>query len=333
MLKNERKPAAQANVNRADVNPVAEIFDLTFTVFIPTFNRAYTLDRALQSVAEQSFRDFEVVIIDDGSTDDTAQLIEGWQKKAQFAIRYRWQKNQGKHVAHNTAVKLARGHFFVLLDSDDRLHPQALERLKYHWESIPDSEKEHFAGVEGLCVYSDSGIKVDRFPEDVMDSNYLEKTKKYNIRSEKRNAIRTDVLRRFPYPCFAGERHIRDDLIWKRMARHFKFRYVNEVIQIMEHQADGLTANIFEMRMRNPRGFRYYFLEEINQYSDLTGAYRRFKYHSKFVRYSLHCKVGFRRQYAEVNSTFFWLLSIPRGVIGWIEDTIRMRSRGFSNPA
>ncbi len=328
-MKNERKPAALESVTRTDVDRFAEKPDVTFTVFIPAFNRAYTLDRTLQSVAEQTFRDFEVVIIDDGSTDDTAQLVEKWKKKGEFPIRYHWQENQGKHVAHNTAVNLSRGYFFVLLDSDDMLHPRALERLKFHWESIPDSKKELFAGVEGLCVYSDSSIKVDRFPEDVMDSDYLEKTKKYNIRSEKRNAIRTDVLRRFPYPCFAGERHVRDDLIWKRMARHFKFRYVNEVIQIMEHQADGLTANIVAMRMRNPCGFRYYFLEEINDYASLTGTYLRFKYHSKFVRYSLHCKVGFRQQYAEVHSKFLWLLSVPRGIIGWLEDKIRMMSKSY----
>jgi glycosyltransferase involved in cell wall biosynthesis len=326
-LKKERKPVAQESINRTDVDPVAEKPEITFTIFIPAFNRAYTLDRALQSVAEQTFRDFEVLIVDDGSTDDTAQLIERWQKKVEFPIRYHWQENHGKHVAHNKAVSLSRGYFFVLLDSDDMLHPRALERLKFHWENIPDRKKEHFAGVEGLCVYSDSSIKVDRFPEDVMDSDYLEKTKKYNIRSEKRNAIRTDVLRRFPYPFFEGERHVRDDLIWKRMAREFKFRYVNEVIQIMEHQADGLTANIFAMRMRNPRSFRYYFLDEINNYASLTGTYLRFKYHSKFVRYSLHCKVGFRQQYAEVQSKFFWLLSVPRGIIGWLEDKIRMMSR------
>jgi len=326
-LKKERSPVSPESVRRTDADPDAEKPEATFTIFIPAFNRAYTLDRALQSVAEQTFRDFEVLIVDDGSTDDTAQLIERWQEKAEFPIRYHWQENQGKHVAHNTAVTLSRGYFFVLLDSDDMLHPRALERLKYHWENIPDGKKKHFAGVEGLCVYSDSSIKVDRFPEDVMDSDYLQKTKKYNIRSEKRNAIRTDVLRRFPYPCFEGERHVRDDLIWKRMARQFKFRYVNEIIQIMEHQADGLTANIFAMRMLNPRGFRYYFLEEINDYASLTGAYLRFKYNSKFVRYSLHCKVGFRQQYAEVHSKFFWLLSVPRGIIGWLEDKIRMMVR------
>ncbi|MFO7685767.1 MAG: glycosyltransferase family 2 protein [Desulfobacterales bacterium] len=315
------------DAGRAGIESFVKDSDVEFTVFIPTFNRAHTLERALQSIAEQTFRDFEVVIIDDGSTDNTAQLIQKWQKKGDFPIHYHWQENQGKHVAHNRAVERARGFFFVLLDSDDMLHPRALERLKYHWETIPDSVKDRFAGVEGLCIEHDGKVSLDRFPKDVMDSDYLETRKKFNVRGDKKNAIRTDVLRRYPYPQFEGEKHVRDDLIWKRMSRHFRFRYVNEVVQIIEYLPDGLSADVFAMRMRNPQGFRYYFLEEINHYSALTGTYRRFKYHSKFVRYSLHCKVGFRRQYAEVNSKLFWLLSVPRGIIGWLEDNIRLLTK------
>ncbi len=323
----QKEAGVELKTSAVGSQPPMGFQSVTFTVFIPTYNRAYTLDRALQSVSEQTFRDFEVLIIDDGSRDNTRQLVESWQGRKIFPIRYFWQENQGKHVAHNNAVKRALGFLFVLLDSDDMLHPRALERLKYHWESIPDSKKKHFAGVEGLCVYSDSSVKVDRFPEDVMDATYLEKRKKYNIRSEKRHAMRTDILRQFPYPQFEGERHIRDDLIWKRMSRHYKFRYVNEVIQIMEHQADGLTANIFAIRMQNPCGFRSYFLEEINDFSLLTGSYQRFKYHSKFVRYSLHCGIGFREQYREVRTKAIWLVSLPRGVIGWLKDKVRMSIR------
>jgi hypothetical protein len=160
-----------------------------------------------------------------------------------------------------------------------------------------------------------------------MDSNYLEITKKYNVMGDKKNAIRTDVLRRFPYPQFAGEKHVRDDLIWKRISRHYRFRYINEVVQIIEYQPDGLSADVFSMRMRNPRGFRYYFLEEINRYPDLTRTYHRFRYHSKFVRYSLHCGIGLRQQYAEADAKLFWLLSVPRGIIGWIEDRLKMMSK------
>jgi glycosyltransferase involved in cell wall biosynthesis len=299
----------------------------TFTVFIPTFNRAHTLDRALQSAEDQTFKDLEVVIIDDGSWDNTRNLVQEWQERAWFPIQYHWQKNQGKHIAHNTALDYARGFFFVLLDSDDRLHSTALERLKYHWEAIPDEEKEKFAGVEGLCMDSDGAISGSLYPQKVMDSNYLEITKKYDVTGEKKNAIRTEVLRKFRYPHFEGERHIRDDIIWKRISHHYKFRYINEVIQIIEYQADGLSADVFSMRMSNPRGFRHCFLEEINLNSALTRKYLLLRYHSKFVRYSLHCKVGFFRQYGEVRSKSLWLLSIPKGIVGWLEDRIRMLFR------
>ena len=296
----------------------------TFTIFIPTFNRAHTLGRALQSVHDQTFKDLEVIVIDDGSLDNTRNLVREWQERAWFPLQYYWQKNQGKHVAHNNALKYARGFFFVLLDSDDMLHPKALERLKYHWDTIPDKEKEGFAGVEGLCVDSRGNVSRDRYPSDVMDADYLEIAKKYNIMGDKKNAIRTQILRQFPYPHFDGERHIRDDLIWKRISRRYKFRYINEPIQIIEYQPDGLSADVFSLRMRNPRGFRFYFLEEINTYSSLTGRYLRFKYHAKFVRYSLHCKIGFLQQYREVNSKCMWMLSLPRGIIGWLEDRGKM---------
>jgi glycosyltransferase involved in cell wall biosynthesis len=299
-------------------------YEYTFTVFIPTFNRAHTLGRALQSIHEQTFRDLEVVIIDDGSQDNTRSLIREWQEKAWFPIQYRWQENQGKPVAHNNAVKYARGFFFVLLDSDDMLHPRALERLKYHWDTIPNKEKEKFAGVEGLCVDALGKVSRDRYPSDVMDSNYLEIAKKYNIMGDKKNAVRTEILRQFPYPHFKGERHMRDDIIWKRISMHYRFRYINEPIQIIEYQPDGLSADVFSMRMRNPKGFRFYYLEEINTYSSLTRRSLRFKYHAKFVRYSLHCKVGFLQQYREVRSKFLWMMSLPRGMVGWLEDRAKM---------
>jgi len=318
----------QSTGHERDFDPrtsgTAEGCEYTFTVFIPTFNRAHTLGRALQSINEQTFKDLEVVIIDDGSEDNTRELVEEWQKKAWFPIHYYWQENQGKHVAHNNVLKHAKGFFLVLLDSDDMLYPKALERLKYHWDAIPDEQKDGFAGVEGLCVDIQGRVSRDRYPKDVMDSDYLTIVKKCNIMGDKKNAIRTDVLRQFPYPHFKGERHIRDDLIWKRISMHYKFRYINEPIQIIEYQPDGLSADVFSMRMRNPQGFRFYYLEEINTYSFLTRRHLRFRYHAKFVRYSLHCKVGFLQQYREVRSKFLWMLSIPRGIIGWLEDRTRM---------
>ncbi|MGB7921396.1 MAG: glycosyltransferase family 2 protein [Desulfobacterales bacterium] len=326
---NNHQSVGRMEADRKGTQPLVDNRAYRFTVFIPTFNRSRTLARALESVAAQTYRDFEVVIIDDGSEDDTRQLVQRWQKGADFPLRYYWQENQGKFAAHNNAIACASGYFFVLLDSDDTLLPQTLERFDFHWRSIPDDQKDLFAGVEGLCLDHDGKIYGDRFPSDVIDTTYIEIVKKYKISGEKRNALRTDVLRQYPYPIFDGERFIRDDLIWKRMAGRFKLRCFNEPVQIIDHQTEGLSANVISIRLKNPKGFRYYFLEEINQYSSLTGRYFRFKYHSKFVRYSLHCKIGFRQQYTEVRSKFYWLISVPRGIIGWLEDKIRMQLKSY----
>lgn len=326
---NNHQSVGRMEADRKGTQPLVDNRACRFTVFIPTFNRSRILDRTLESVAAQTYRDFEVVIIDDGSEDDTRQLVQRWQKRADFPLRYYWQENQGKFAAHNNAIACASGYFFVLLDSDDTLLPQALERFDFHWRSIPDDQKDLFAGVEGLCLDHNGKIYGDRFPSDVIDTTYIEIVKKYKISGEKRNALRTDVLRQYPYPIFDGERFIRDDLIWKRMAGRFKLRCFNEPVQIIDHQAEGLSANVMSIRLKNPKGFRYYFLEEINQYSSLTGRYFRFKYHSKFVRYSLHCKIGFRQQYTEVRSKFYWLISVPRGIIGWLEDKIRMQLKSY----
>lgn len=301
-----------------------EEYDCTFTIFIPTYNRAYTLDRALHSLENQSYTDFEVLIIDDGSEDNTRALIKNWQQKAKFPIHYHWQENQGKHVAHNNAVKLSKGYFFVTLDSDDMLAPEALTRLKTHWDAIPDADKKYFAGVEGLCADLDGKVAGTFFPEPIMDSNYLEIRKKYQIRGDKKNAIRTSVLRQFPYPYFPGERHVRPSLISKRMAHQYKFRYINEVIQIIEYRADGLSANRFPLRMANPKGFRLFFLEEITLHAALTAKYTLYRNYSKYVRYSLHSSIGFSEQAREVKSRILWLISIPKGTIGWVSDKIRM---------
>jgi len=307
--------------------PESETNKYTFTVFIPTYNRAHTLGRALQSIANQTFRDLEVLIIDDGSTDDTCRLIEEWRERAWYPIHYFWQQNQGKTTAHNNALAHAKGFFFVLLDSDDMLHPRALERFKSAWDAIPKNETGAFAGIEGLCVDTNGNVSGTLYPKTRMNSNYLEITKKYGVTGEKKSAIRTAILRRFPYPHFEGERHIRDDIIWKRISHHYRFLYINEIVQIIEYQPDGLSADVFSLRMENPKGFRFYFLEEINVNAPFTKKPLLFKYHSKFVRYSLHSKVGLFQQYREVNSRLLWLLSVPRGIIGWFEDCIKMRLR------
>jgi glycosyltransferase involved in cell wall biosynthesis len=304
-----------------------ESWKYVFTIFIPTYNRAHLLPRALDSIAAQTYQDFEILIIDDGSTDGTRELVKAWQERAAFPLRYIYQENQGKHVAHNTALNHALGFLTVILDSDDQLSPDALERLLSHWNGIPTAERHHFAGVEGLCArMGDGTIAGSSFPQDVLDADYLTVRRRYRVSGDKKNAIRTDVLREFPFPVFPGERHIRPSLVWKRMAHRYKFRFINEVIQYIEYQQGGLSADRFRLRMRNPRGFRLFFQEEINLHAEPGERWKK-RYHdySHYVRFSIHSGVGLVRQIRDIDSFWIWILAWPAGTLEWMGDRIRMR--------
>src|SRR5437868_12321251 len=121
------------------------------TVFTPTFNRAATLHRVYESLCQQNVatRTFEWVVVDDGSTDTTKDLVESWARSAPFPIRYFWQENGGKHRAWNRGVSVAEGELFVCIDSDDALLPDSLHRLFSHWDSLTEAEREIALGICG----------------------------------------------------------------------------------------------------------------------------------------------------------------------------------------
>lgn len=273
-----------------------------FSVFIPTYNRADTLPRALQSVTEQQFKDFELIIIDDGSADGTRELIERWRPGFDGRLSYFYQHNQGKHAAYNLAASKAQGELLVLLDSDDILLPDALGTLEQCWHSIPESERSHFAGVEGLTRQSNGELHGGPFPRDGMDSDYLEITRRYRVSGEKRHAIRVDLLRQFPYPVVAGERHIRPSYIWKQIAHHYRFRYINKVLQVVDFRADGLTRNASRRRLRNPGGLYLYWRDDLLNHQ-LYLDERQQKYSLvQYIRYGLLSGHGLALQWRRCRS-------------------------------
>lgn len=298
------------------------------TIFIPTFNRADTLGRALESVEQQTDRDFEVVIVDDGSTDGTPALVQDWVDRNVFPIRHFRQPNQGKHVAHNAAVRQARGELFMTLDSDDSLLPDAVAKIRRQWGAIPAADRAGFAGVAGMCLDEDGTLSGDPYPEPVIDSDHLRIYEYCRMNGERREALRVAVLREYPYPRFEGERHVRPTLILRRMAHRYRLRFTNEILQVNRHAAGGITERRFHYRMSNPRGLRQYFLEEITLHDGHKPWRKLLRHHARFVRYSLHSGVGLVQQAREAKHRGLWLLALPEGVLSWAADRYRLRFRG-----
>lgn len=305
----------------------------TFTIFIPTYNRAHTLPRALASIEAQSLRDFELILIDDGSTDDTEALVAGWSAGVDFPVLYAKQPNQGKHVAHNLAVQRASGRFFVALDSDDRMLPDALERMKRHWESIPEQQRDGFAGVEGL-VESMDGLRLltKPYPQSPFDACYLEVRYRLGIGGDKKSAIRMEILRQYPYPRFEGECHMRDSLIWKRMAHRYRFRCVNEAFQQVEYQADGLTSNRFLARMEAVRGFQLYYLEDVTLHRPWLSRRQLRRSMVDFIRFSLHAGTPPWTQARLIGYDRLWFVLWPAGFLRWLSDLYRLHVQGGIQP-
>ncbi len=264
-----------------------------FTVFTPTYNRAHTLPRVYESLKRQTFRDFEWLIVDDGSTDNTRELVESYQKENSFPIRYFWQENAHKKTASNRGVQEAQGELFLTWDSDDAALPEALEILNRHWCNIPDAEREKFSAVTGLCINESGQIVGSRFPSDVFDSNSLEIRYRYRVVGEKWGFQRTDVMRQFPFPQdIKGE--VPPAIVWSAISNQYKTRYVNDVLRIYYAEPDSIihTGKMAGGANKNAEGLALWAREVLcNQWRWLCYNPNWFlKMAANYTRFHMHLK-------------------------------------------
>lgn len=216
-----------------------------FTIFTPTYNRAHTIRRVFDSLCAQTLRDFEWLVIDDGSTDNTSELIAIWDEIANFPVRCVKQTHAGKHFAHNRALVEAKGQFFGILDSDDALVPDALEKLARLWDSIPESERHLFCSVGARCCSQNGSIIGDRFPTDPFDADMRELAYVYHIDGEKWICWVTEVFRRYPFPEITGIQFIPEGLICYSIAKAYRGRWSNDAVRVyyVNDQETGPTLS------------------------------------------------------------------------------------------
>lgn len=223
------------------------------TILTPTYNRASLLPRLFDSLLRQTNKDFEWIVVDDGSTDDTREVVANLKEKCggAFPMGYVYKANGGKHMAINIGAERARGELLFIADSDDLLTDDALETVENSWHDISDDKS--FAGIAGLDIAMDTREVIGSgLPQGHIDCNAIDIRYRYHVTGDMKEVFRTEVLREFPFPEFAGERFCPEQLVWFRMARRYRLRYINKPIYIADYQPDGITAGITRARMRNP---------------------------------------------------------------------------------
>lgn len=244
---------------------------MRITVFTPTYNRGYTIERLYNSLKEQTFQEFEWIVVDDGSSDETGAIFERICKdKNFFPIQYIKTTNGGKHRAINLGVKMAKGELFYIVDSDDYVPTDALEVIDAMERTIPEESKELFAGVCGERGYDLQTPIGKTHNNKILDITSLERMK-YGVEGDKAEVFYTALLRRYPFPEFEGEKFVTECVIWDRIANDgYKLRFFNNIVMVCNYLPDGLTAKGKRLLLDNPMGYGLYLHQSI-QYGKLTG--------------------------------------------------------------
>lgn len=230
------------------------------TIFTPVYNRAYIIPQLYESLKKQTSKDFEWLIVDDGSSDNIKELVDLWvEKEKDFPIRFIFQKNGGKHTAINRGVQLAQGEFFFIVDSDDYLTPDAVSWIIQASKGI--QYDIGYAGISGIRIHPD-GTKIGGGSDfGVINTNALDIRFKYHIVGDLAEIYKTDVLRKYPFPKYENERFCPEALVWNRIARRYNLRYVHKGIYVCEYREDGLTAKITALRRKSPVTSSIYYSE------------------------------------------------------------------------
>lgn len=256
---------------------------MIFTIFTATFNRAHLLPKLFDSLKKQNYVDFEWIVVDDGSTDNTAEVMKNFiSQNNAFTIKYFPQQNSGKHIAINKGVSEAGGDLFFVLDSDDYIGHDALEILHREWLSIQADPE--FAGLAGnKCNFSGDAIGAPSY--QTLDCSPLDFRYKFNGKGDKCEVIRTSVFKKYPFPNTPGERFCPEALFFNRL-KNFKLRYFNENLYFCEYLPEGLTAKIFKIRKESPINTCMCYLELAESKIPYKDSFKAMINFYRFKRYT-----------------------------------------------
>ncbi len=233
------------------------------SLFTPFYNRSEYLRRVYASLEKQTNKNFEWIIIDDGSTDNTAEQVEVIKKTATFPIKYVYQVNKGKSSAFNHGLEIAMGEYFFAFDSDDWLYEDAIEVIS---QKILET-KNMYGDCPALvfqCTFENNNPLTKVFPSSPWKAGIFEMVFIEKILGDTAIIFETSKIKKLPFPNFSGEKFVPEALVLHRFEKQYSYYFYNYPVKYVEYQADGLSANMFNLFLNNPQAYYQYCIELVN---------------------------------------------------------------------
>lgn len=223
------------------------------TVFTPTYNREYKLSQLYNSLISQTNKDFEWIIVDDGSTDNTKSLVASWISENKIKIRYYKQKNQGKPIAHNKGVLESKGELFICVDSDDYLIDKAIEIIEKNWNKHRDNT--NCVGMVAAKVLKNNETVGTEMPKNVNYSTLQDLYCKYKHKGDTALIYRCEIIKKYQFPKINGEKFIPETYLYNQIDQEGKLAIIYDKFYVCEYLEDGYTSNSAKLIKNNPIGY------------------------------------------------------------------------------
>ncbi|SAK80454.1 glycosyltransferase, group 2 family protein [Caballeronia hypogeia] len=278
------------------------------TIVTPTFNRAHCLPRLYESLAQQTDRDFEWIIVDDGSTDATPEFCAAMMAQSQIPVRVIRKVNGGKHTALNAAISAVSSELVFIVDSDDYVTPNAVSRIRDIWSTHRAADRSGICFLRGTTEHDTLG---SRFPVNGEIASYIEMRFNRGVKGDKAEVYRSDLLRKFPFPEFEGERFLAEDAVWAPLGLEYKMVHVNEIIYVGNYLEAGLTQGGKSYMVKCPNGaiesVRWFMSPKVDMKVRMPMAWR-------YIAYGLFAKRSLARHIVTSEAPLFVASQLPAGI-------------------
>jgi glycosyltransferase involved in cell wall biosynthesis len=280
---------------------------MILTIFTPAYNRAYTLNKCYESLKRQTCKEFSWLIIDDGSTDNTKEIVDKWIKEGALNIKYIYQENLGMHGAHNTAHRNILTELCMCCDSDDYLADNAVEEILKLWET-----KKHDKGCSGIVGLdaTESGKIRAQIPHHLKETTLYDLRYRYKLQGDVKLVYRTVLMQQEYYPIIPNEKYLAVGYKYFKLDNNYKLAVLNKVLCIVEYLEDGGTKNKTRLYQQCPRGFMHYRIEMIRSSKDYEVKLRNAVHYISSSIFAKETKKIFHNK-----NKIIFLIALPLGTL------------------